>query len=192
MPVVHTPHRFHPQEFTVEHFKVFSPQRTLSCHIVLDTQKFVDFQKDLVQDFLSTIVEVLERPETTFESFKAEFEASLQDLNNKLGIFADKIKDVESFSIRGVVQVFFDSEYVASMVGPVGVMIIRDGKLNYMLSNHVEAGAKINLFSEFVEGETKEGDEIIVLGIPIDTYIDKGDFDTLRDISKGEGTSLID
>jgi len=151
MPVVYNPHRFHQAELTVELHKVFSPQRTLSCYIVLDTEKFVDYQKDLLQDFLSVVVEALERPETTFDSFKRDFEQALQDLNNKLGIFAEKIKDVPTFSLRGVVQVFFDSEYVASMVGPVGVMIIREGKLNYMLSNHIEESAKIDLFSEFVE-----------------------------------------
>ncbi len=192
MPVVYTTHRFHAEELTVELHKVFPPHRTLSCYIVLDTEKFVDFQKDLLQDFLSMVVETLERPEATFDSFKRDFEAALQDLNNKLGVFADKIKDVPMFSLRGVVQIFFDSEYVASMVGSVGVMIVREGKLNYMLSNHIEENRKIDLFSEFVEGETKEGDEIIVLGIPIDTYLDKGDYDTLRDISQWEGTSLID
>lgn len=192
MPVVYTPYRFHESSSTIELSKSFGTYKTLSCHIVLDTDKFVEYQKDLLHDFLSVIVEILEREETTFEMFKGEFERNLQDLNNKLGIFAEKIKDVDSFGLRGVVQVFFDNEYVASMAGSVGVMIIRDDKLNYMLSNHIDESSKIDLFSEFVEGETKEWDEIVVLGIPIDTYIDKGDYDTLRDISQAEGKSMMD
>ena len=82
---------------------------------------------------------------------KKQFEQALQDLNSKLGIFASKIKDTARFELSGVVQIVYEGEYIASLLGSVGVAIVRDGKVTYVLSNQSPEQSKIDLFSEFVE-----------------------------------------
>ncbi len=70
-------------------------------------------------------------------------------------------------------------------------MVIRDNKLNYMMSNQVQEGGKIDLFSELIEGELKEYDEVLCLGTQVDTYIDSSDFTTIREVSKQEEKSFL-
>ncbi|USN55442.1 MAG: hypothetical protein H6765_02330 [Candidatus Peribacteria bacterium] len=107
-------------------------------------------------------------------------------------MFAEKIKDVEKFHIKGIVQVFFDGIYVASMIGKVSVLIFRDHKLNYSLANYTQETGKIDLFTEFVEGDVNEDDEIVTIGIPVDTYLDRDDYAAVVQMSRTTDASLIE
>ena len=117
MPISNDIASYTDKELTISLQKDFSPTRQLYCHIVLETDKFAEYQKDLIQDFLSDLVGVMEDEEIMYSEFKKQFEAQFQNLNTKLQVFAEKIKDVERFTLKGVAHAFFDDEYVASMIG---------------------------------------------------------------------------
>jgi hypothetical protein len=65
------------------------------------------------------LVDNLESDEMDFLSFRKKFESGLQDLNTKLSVFAEKIKDVDRFPVKGTIQVFYGNEYLASLIGGV-------------------------------------------------------------------------
>jgi virulence-associated protein VapD len=61
----------------------------------------VDYQKDLMQDFIAEVMEkVGEDEEYDMDVIKAHFEVALQNLNTKLKAFADKVRDVDFFEIK--------------------------------------------------------------------------------------------
>ncbi|USN55443.1 MAG: hypothetical protein H6765_02335 [Candidatus Peribacteria bacterium] len=84
MPIKFDFNSFVEEEYLISYTKEFSPQKSLSCHIVLGTHKFSDYQKDLIEDFLSQVTDHLAIEEVTVEQFKKNFEKDLQDLNTKL------------------------------------------------------------------------------------------------------------
>ena len=183
---------FLPDQQWITFSKEIGTQISFSCHVLCKTTHFLEFQKDLFDDFLSTVVEILEQEETTFEQCKKKFEHALQDLNSKLGIFAAKIKDTPRFELSGVAQIVYEGEYIASLIGSVGVAIVRDGKVTYVLSNQSPEQSKIDLFSEFIEGELREEDEVIMMGIHLDTYMDKHDLQTALHMRTTEQVPLHD
>lgn len=64
------------------------------------TEKFIDYQKDLIQEFTANFVDAVQNNEADTEQIKSQCEISLQDLNTKLKAFADKVRDVEYFEIK--------------------------------------------------------------------------------------------
>ena len=105
-----------------------------------------------MQDFIADIVEKVGEEESyDLDLVKSHFEFALQGLNTKFKAFADKVRDVEFFSIKGFVQLISDRVLMTSMIGDVSVMIFRDQKLYYSLNNSTQLKGKIDLFSDFVE-----------------------------------------
>ena len=192
MPITYTDRCFHEENEWFHLSKSFPGEKSINCHLSFGTAQFVDYQRDMFEDVMSVLIDELSDEDITFERFKSTFEKELQNLNTKLSVFAEKITEVDRFPVKGLLQVFFGGEYLASMIGGVGLMVIRDDALNYMMSNQEDTSTPINLFSELIEGEVKEYDEIITLGTTIDTYIDKNDFSTIRDISKQEEKPFVD
>jgi len=115
------------------------------------TDKFVDYQKDLLTEFIAQLTSESEKPDITFRKFKNYVEFALQELNSKLAVFAEKVTDTSLFDIRGVVEVFCGHEYLASLIGDVSFMILRQHKLYYSLFNETSKRMKISLFSDFIE-----------------------------------------
>ncbi len=192
MPVQYTNRHMHDAHTGLHMEKNFSGNVSLSCHLSFGIDKFVDYQKSLFEDFLSEMVDHLESDNGDIVKVRKLFEFALQDLNTKLEVFAEKIKDVDRFPVKGCVQLFYGNEYLASLIGGVGLMVLRDGKLNFMMSNTEDTTAPINIFSELIEGEVKEYDEVIALGVPIDTYIDTSDVTTIRELSVHEQKNFLD
>lgn len=192
MSIHYTNTLFHKEDNAVHFSKDFPGEKSFYCHVVFESEKFIDYQKDLFEDFLGVVVDALSDEEGSLEEVKVTFERELQDLNTKLSVFAEKIKDVDTFPIKGIVQIFYGLEYMASLIGDMGIIVLRDKKLNYMMSNQISEGVKIQTFSEMIEGEVKEYDEIVTLGVPIDTYIDRHDIQTIQQVSKQEEKSFVD
>ena len=63
------------------------------------SEKFLEYQKDLIQECIANLVEGLEKEGDT-EYIRSVCEKGLQDLNVKLKAFADKVRDVEYFEIK--------------------------------------------------------------------------------------------
>lgn len=77
------------------------------------------------------------------------------------------------------------------MIGDVSVMIFRDEKLYYSLTNSLNDKGKIDLFSDFVEGDVEGHDQILYVGTKISDVFDSNDFKEMESVLKSENTHLI-
>jgi|GEM_PF-1408397 len=154
----------------------------IRANIAIVTDKFVDYQRDLITEFVTDLSSESAKSDTSFRKFKNYVEFALQELNSKLAVFAEKVSDTPSFDIRGVVEVFHEHEYLASLIGDVSFMIIRQGKIYYSLFNETSKRVKISLFSDFVEGDLADGDQIVVVGSDIADIVDDRDLADLSDV----------
>lgn len=134
----------------------------LIWNVYILSENFIEYQKDLFNDFYSELIDKLSQEDINLKTFQKFFENKLQELNSKLNVFAEKIKERESvLPIQGCLNIFFKDTYMASMIGDVSLFIFRWGKLNYSLRNDVSSKEKIDIFSDFIEGEVEDQDIII-------------------------------
>lgn len=164
----------------------------IRANISIVTDKFVDYQKDLITEFIADLSNESAKPEASFRKFKNYVEFALQELNSKLAVFAEKVTDTPSFDIRGIVEVFHKQEYLASLIGDVSFMILRQGKVYYSLFNETSKRVKISLFSDFVEGDLANGDQIVVVGSDIGDIVDEHDLADLNDIVGSTDDTFVD
>lgn len=79
-----------------------------------------------------------------------------------------------------------------SMIGDVSVMIFRDEKLYYSLTNSLNNDkGKIDLFSDFVEGDVESNDQLLYVGTKISDVFDQSDFREMASVLRSEDTHLI-
>lgn len=155
------------------------------------SDKFLDFQKDLLQEFVADFKDKIVQEDYDIDDIKNNFEIALQNLNTKLKAFADKVRDIEFFGIKGYVQLVMDNIVMLSMIGDVSVMIFRDEKLYYSLTNSLNDKGKIDLFSDFVEGDIESNDQILYIGTKISDVFDQSDFKEMASVLRSEETHLI-
>jgi len=72
----------------------------IKASVLFEKNKFLDNQKDLVQDFMAELLDKISAENYTLEDIKGNFEILLQNLNTKLKSFADKFGDVGFFPIK--------------------------------------------------------------------------------------------
>ncbi len=159
--------------------------------IGFQSHKFLDFQKDLLQDFVAEFKDKINNETYDIDEVKNHFEITLQNLNVKLKSFADKVRDVDYFGIKGYIQLVMDNVLMLSMIGDVSVMIFRDEKLYYSLSNSLNDKGKIDLFSDFVEGDVENQDQLLYVGTKISDVFDTSDFKEMEGVLRSEDTHLI-
>lgn len=166
----------------------------IQCKIFVEfpTAKFVEYQKDLIQEFVANLIDDLDNNEYTIDQIKGKCELSLQDLNTKLKAFADKVRDVEYFEIKGYFQIIVGMMLISSMIGNVNVMIFRNQKMYYNLDNGAKLRGKIDLFSEFIEGDLESGDEVVYIGTKISDVLDPYDIKELEEVIKSEPEQSVD
>ena len=100
MPISYSDHIFYDADHGIHFEKSYAKERSFYFHIVFGTDQFLDYQKDLFQDFLGTVIDIIESEENDFIDVKSQFEKALQDLNTKLQAFSDKIKEDITFPIK--------------------------------------------------------------------------------------------
>ncbi len=155
------------------------------------SDKFLDFQKDLLQDFVAEFKDKINEEHYDIDDVKNNFEKELQNLNVKLKAFADKVRDIEYFGIKGYIQLVIDNILMLSMIGDVSVLIFRDEKLHQSFSNSLNDKGKIDLFSDFVEGDVKSNDQLLYVGTKISDVFDTSDFKEMANVLRSEDTHLI-
>ncbi|MBS8122254.1 hypothetical protein, partial [Candidatus Vampirococcus lugosii] len=161
-------------------YKDFGDGIFLNVDIVFLTDKFLEYQKDLFSEFIADIEENLSYSQDyTTKQIQSKIEDKLQAMNNKLITFSEKIHDVDFFTIRGNLQIFFQDSYMSSMIGDISTVIFRDGKVNYMVDNDLEGNEKINIFSEFIEGELEDGDKILTVACKVSDIVEKSELQEL-------------
>ena len=163
----------------------------IKMFVWFESDKFLDFQKDLLQDFLAELKDKITTEDYDINDVKNHFEISLQNLNVRLKAFADKVRDIDFFGIKGYIQLVIDNILMLSMIGDVSVMIFRDERLYYSLTNSLNDKGKIDLFSDFVEGDLEGHDQILYVGTKISDVFDTSDFKEMESVLKSEDTHLI-
>jgi hypothetical protein len=78
------------------------------------------------------------------------------------------------------------------MIGNTTVMILRDHKIYYTLHNSSKVRGKIDLFSEFIEGDLESGDEIIYVGTKISDVLDNYDIKDVEQVLRSDDGKVLD
>lgn len=163
----------------------------IKMFVGFQSNKFLDFQKDLLQDFVAELKDKISDDISDIDEVKNNFEVALQNLNIKLKAFADKVRDVDFFGIKGYIQLVLDNILMLSMIGDVSVMIFRDEKLYYSLTNSLNDKGKIDLFSDFVEWDVENHDQLLYVWTKISDVFDTSDFKEMESVLRSEDTHLV-
>jgi len=123
--------------------------------------------------------------------FKSFFELTLQELNSKLAVFAEKLRLYHKIEIRGFIEFYMDNYYVSSLIGEGSVVIFRNNQLFYALHNDATTNKRIDLFAELIEGDLHDGDEILFFGNNISYFTDSEDFGYIGEINGTDERTLI-
>ena len=164
----------------------------INSYVIFETEKFLDYQKDLIQDFLADFIDKANTKIYDEDDLKTNLEEWLQNLNVKLKLFADKVVDIKHFPIKWYMQIIAWWMLMTSMIWDMSVMIFRDKKLYYQLHNSIVKKAKIDTFSDFVEWDIELEDEIIYAGTKITDIIDQSDIKEIESILWDNEVSLVE
>jgi len=159
-------------------------------YISFENDKFLDYQKDLLQEFLAGYLDQLKTDIYELDNVKANFEIALETLNTKLKLFADKVRDVDHFGIKWYIQIIADHTLITSMIWDTNVLILRDNKVFYSLHNGVNLHNKIDLFSDFIEWDIELGDQIIYIWTKLSDVLDDNDLAEIEGLLHGEASIL--
>jgi len=166
--------------------KEFDNWLSFTAEICFESEKFTDFQKDLLEDFIGDILDKMKEEHFDLNEVKSEFEMWLQNLNTKLKIFAEKVRDVEYFPIKWYMQIIADNTLITSMIWNVTLLIFRNNSLYYSLHNSISSKSKIDLFSDFIEWDIENRDEIIYAGTKVSDALDDVDIKQMENVLESE------
>jgi len=169
--------------------EVFSFQDTLLDNISFKVlvqcskEKFLQYQKDILEEFVADFTNVVRTSEELdTQDIREIFEQSLQLLNTKLKQFAEKVRDVDHFSLKGIIQLVVDDKLMSSMIGNVSMLVIRDQKVTYSVPNSVDTKAKIDLFSDFIEWNIERDDQILYIWLKFADIMDSHDLKEMENL----------
>ena len=143
-------------------------------------EQFVDFQKDIIEWLIADISDIASDKNYDVDEIKTAFESGLQGVNTKLKAFASQMDKIEHFTTKWYIQVIVDNTLITSLIGDVTIMILRNGKLYYSLHNSFDTEEKIDLFSDFIEWDLENHDEILYVGTKVEDALDDNDLDTIQ------------
>ena len=167
-------------------------QITLWCKVLQTNEQFVESQKDVFDEILSDIVEVIQSTDDiVFTDLRDLFELKLHELNQKLTIFSQKMKSEGRYGLRGVMQMFVREQYVSALIWESSLMIFRDDKLIYSVSNKTSQW-DIDLFSEIIEGDLTPGDEVLVFGNDMLVFVDNDDLKKITEMAYADDINFVD
>lgn len=182
---------FLDDELSLSFTEELSNWAKIKLFCLFETDKFLEYQKELIQDYIVELKDKIDVEWMPIEKIKSEFEIALQWLNSKLKLFADKVRDVEYFQIKWFCQIIIDQVLMTSMMWDVTVMIFRDSKLYYSLHNAVNSRWKVDLFSDFVEWDIENHDEVIYAGTKVSDVLDNNDIKDIEEVLASTDVSLM-
>lgn len=176
MQLLETKNQYGSEDSVFSFQDVFFDSVKLNVYVECCAEKFLQYQKDILEDFVADFVATIQNEEgEDISNIKKTFEQSLQTLNTKFSQFAEKVHDVEKFYLKGVVQLVADNLLMTSMLWDVSLLIIRDQKILYTLENTVDSSMKIDAFSDLVEGDLEGNDQLVYIGTKMSEIIDHQD-----------------
>ena len=176
--------------------EIFSFQDTLlddisfKVFVQCSKEKFLQYQKDILEEFVADFTNTIKTSEELdVIDIREIFEQYLQVLNTKLKQFAEKVRDVERFSLKWVIQLVVDDKLMSSMIWNVSMMVLRDQKTAYSVPNSVDNRSKIDLFSDFIEWEIERDDQILYVGLKFADVMDSHDLKEMEKLLAQEESS---
>ncbi|MBQ9553618.1 hypothetical protein IJU97_01270 [bacterium] len=122
----------------------------LEVYIQINSEKFVDYQKEIFEEFVADFVDQVRDVVLTSKEVEELLEGQLQALNNKLQAFADKLRDVPKCELKGYVQLIMNNAVKTWMIGKTTMLIFRDDKMYSVLENSYKEQTNIDQFSDFI------------------------------------------
>jgi len=176
--------------------EIFSFQDTLlndisfKVFVQCSKEKFLQYQKDILEEFVADFTNIIKSSEELdVIDIREIFEQHLQLLNTKLKQFAEKVRDIEHFSLKWIIQLTIDDKLMSSMIGNVSMMVLRDQKTTYSVSNSIDTRAKIDLFSDFIEGNIERDDQILYVWLKFADIMDTHDLKEMENLLAQEESS---
>lgn len=155
-------------------------------YVQIQSEKFVDFQRELFEEFVADFLDQAKDPSLSTQDIEALLQSQLQNLNQKLQSFAEKLRDVPKCEIRGYVQVMVNQTVLIWMIGKSTLLYFRDGKLLTELENSYQEQALIDQFVDFIWGEFEAGDVFMYGGTKLSEIMDHQDLNDIEQILTDE------
>ena len=176
--------------------EIFSFQDTLLDNISFKVfvqcskEKFLQYQKDILEEFVADFTNTIKTSEELdVIDIRDIFEQYLQVLNTKLKEFAEKVRDIEHFSLKWIIQLVVDDKLMSSMIGNVSMLVMRDQKTAYSVPNSVDTRSKIDLFSDFIEWNIERDDQLLYVGLKFADVMDAHDLKEMENLLAQEESS---
>ena len=176
--------------------EIFSFQDTLLDNISFKVfvqcskEKFLQYQKDILEEFVANFTNTIRTSEELDTmDIRDIFEQNLQLLNTKLKQFAEKVRDVERFQLKWVIQLVVDDKLMSSMIGNVSMMVMGDQKTTYSVQNSIDTKTKIDLFSDFIEWNIERDDQILYVWLKFSDVMDAHDLKEMENLLAQEESS---
>ena len=107
----------------------------LEVYIQIWSEKFVDYQKEIFEEFVADFVDKIKESVLTAKETETLLESHLQWLNAKLQAFAEKLRNVPKCELKGYVQLIMDNSVKTWMIWNISMVIFRDDKVYSVLEN---------------------------------------------------------
>jgi len=146
---------------------------SIHADIVFHTPQFLDFQTEMIDEVLSTIVGNLDENDLFFEDATEMFESCVKQANQALTDFAHRMNSVPSFDIRGCLMMSRHSTFVSAVIGNASLLLARRGHVGYTMHNDADISQRITLFSDLIEGELQEHDQLYFAGTQLEALLDR-------------------
>lgn len=159
--------------------------------VQIGSEKFVDYQKELFEEFLANFLNQVANSELTENEIELLAETELKKLNDSLFSFAEKLHDMPVFDIRGYFQLFVDEKIKIWLIGNSSLMIFRENRLYTSLENPFEENAKIDTFTDFIGGETLQGDVYLYAGMRLADALDQNDVEEMQALLEEQNVSVL-
>ena len=176
--------------------EIFSFQDTLlenisfKVFVQCSKEKFLQYQKDILEEFVANFTNIIKASEELDTiDIRDIFEQNLQLLNTNLKQFAEKVRDVERFQLKWVIQLVVDDKLMSSMIGNVSMIVMRDQKTTYSVQNSIDTKSKIDLFSDFIEWNIERDDQILYVGLKFSDVMDAHDIKEMENLLAQEESS---
>lgn len=127
----------------------------------------------MIDEVLSTIVGNLDENDLFFEDATEMFESCVKQANQALTDFAHRMNSVPSFDIRGCLMMSRHSTFVSAVIGNASLLLARRGHVGYTMHNDADISQRITLFSDLIEGELQEHDQLYFAGTQLEALLDR-------------------
>lgn len=159
--------------------------------VQIGAEKFVDYQKELFEEFLANFLNQAANLDLSENEIELLAETELKKLNDSLLSFAEKLHDMPVFDIRGYFQLFVDEKIKIWLIGNSSLMIFRENRLYTSLENPFEENAKIDTFTDFIGGETLQGDVYLYAGMRLADALDQNDVEEMQALLEEQNVSVL-